>query len=559
MFTRPMVDTLSMKRQSTISLCMIVRDEEATLEACLQAASPLVDEMCIVDTGSTDRTLEIARASGAKVRTIPWPNCFSTARNFSIDMATSDWILVLDADEIARPGAEAHLAAIVDDPKIIGAFCEFTNHYDADRSTHCLILRLFRNAPGHRFTGPIHEQVMPAILETARQSGQRVGNTSLHLDHYGYTDEARISKDKDARNRQLFEKAVAECPDDAYLWYKYADFLRKFHETENVIAALLRAIELIGEMPPALAADHTYCGEACALMALEYIRQGQLDEAKAVLQPALDGYLPTAMLHWVHGHLALKLERWTEARDAFEACLEMDGKSLHVPPQPGIATYRSWFGLGRARLGLGESEEAVRMFMEGADRWPESIDLVRTAVKIETSRGEFDRALQRCTRWLQGNPDDVDFWIVGAEVLLEVGLRDKAIVWLERAMANVQKADPALLEGETKRALHALRGECFFADGSFEAALEAWNQGFPHPACQAGAGMILLMVDAPLPDPIERGSALVHAAGRAILRRLERLPEARDARDMAIGALERHRDVEPLAAGVLPRHPAAAV
>ena len=86
------------KRQ-TLALCMIVKDEEAHLGCCLESVKGLVDEIVVVDTGSTDRTVEIARQYGARVFSYGWHDDFAAARNVSLSHAGADWILVLDADE----------------------------------------------------------------------------------------------------------------------------------------------------------------------------------------------------------------------------------------------------------------------------------------------------------------------------------------------------------------------------------------------------------------------------------------------------------------------------
>ena len=88
----------SIPRQ-TLSLCMIVKNEEANLGRCLESVKGVADEIIIVDTGSTDRTVEIARQHGAKIVSHQWDDDFAVARNVSLRAATSDWILVLDADE----------------------------------------------------------------------------------------------------------------------------------------------------------------------------------------------------------------------------------------------------------------------------------------------------------------------------------------------------------------------------------------------------------------------------------------------------------------------------
>src|SRR5437762_2853976 len=104
------------KKGKTISLCMIAKDEEETIGQSLASARAFVDEMIVVDTGSTDRTVEIAKAAGAKVFHFPWQNDFAAARNAAIEHATGDWILSLDADETLDSDHAANLRAVIERP-----------------------------------------------------------------------------------------------------------------------------------------------------------------------------------------------------------------------------------------------------------------------------------------------------------------------------------------------------------------------------------------------------------------------------------------------------------
>ena len=99
-----------------LSLSMIVRNEEARLAACLASVSALADEMVVVDTGSTDTTIAIAEAAGARVEQINWPGDFAPARNQALEFLKGDWVLVLDADEQLRPEVIPSLKALMASP-----------------------------------------------------------------------------------------------------------------------------------------------------------------------------------------------------------------------------------------------------------------------------------------------------------------------------------------------------------------------------------------------------------------------------------------------------------
>jgi glycosyltransferase involved in cell wall biosynthesis len=99
---------------------MIVKNEEAHLQRCLDSAAPLVDEMVIVDTGSVDRTEEIAHSFGARIFHLEWPDDFSIARNFSLEQAVGNWILVLDADESVAARDYEAIRAVMDQTDIDG-------------------------------------------------------------------------------------------------------------------------------------------------------------------------------------------------------------------------------------------------------------------------------------------------------------------------------------------------------------------------------------------------------------------------------------------------------
>ena len=188
-----------------LSLCMIVKNEEDCLSRCLMSVIPVVDEIVIVDTGSTDRTKEIARTFGAKVYDFEWTDDFSEARNISLSKATGSWILVLDADETISPLDYERLSKIikrdVDHPT---AFMITTRNYV--KSTHSVgwmcndgqyaeeedgtgwypseKVRLFTNDNGICFENAVHEIVEPSL----RRRGIKIRECDISVHHYGQLD-----------------------------------------------------------------------------------------------------------------------------------------------------------------------------------------------------------------------------------------------------------------------------------------------------------------------------------------------------------------------------------
>ena len=172
-----------------LSLCMIVKDEEEMLPGCLEPLRGVVDEMIVVDTGSTDRTVEIAESFGAKVVHFPWNGSFADARNVSIDNATGDWIMYLDADEHLEDEDAPRLRDLLGRTWREGFYLVETNYTggeDTGSATTHLALRLWRNRPEYRFEGRIHEQkthTMPMYLP------ERFETTTIRVRHYGYLNQ----------------------------------------------------------------------------------------------------------------------------------------------------------------------------------------------------------------------------------------------------------------------------------------------------------------------------------------------------------------------------------
>ncbi|OPA75655.1 hypothetical protein BVG16_20175 [Paenibacillus selenitireducens] len=186
---------------SLLSLCMIVRDEEKVLRRCLESVQDLVDEMIIVDTGSIDRTKEIALEFTDKIYDFTWINDFSAAKNEAISKATSKWVLVLDADEyldIEEHSKIINYLSQKDNTKPQGFTLPIYNLTDRAGSNNIIesdAVRIISNHPDIYFERPIHEQVKYKNGELPLQ------DVNFIIFHTGYTSD--IIKNKDKRNRNL--------------------------------------------------------------------------------------------------------------------------------------------------------------------------------------------------------------------------------------------------------------------------------------------------------------------------------------------------------------------
>ncbi|MFB5269985.1 glycosyltransferase [Paenibacillus enshidis] len=208
--------------QPSISLCMIVRNEEDYLSKCLSSVRWIADEIIIVDTGSTDGTLAIAKAFGANVIEMPWEDSFSAARNRGLDEATGDWILWLDADEEmdvteANKLKELLTRDAIREQSVEGIQFYFIHHMKAGVEEHNCVQRMVRNRPEYRFEGRVHEQILPSMLKA--NPGMAIGQVDIHVHHYGNTSQNMVKKDKIRRNISLLLQSIQEYPN--YRQYHY--------------------------------------------------------------------------------------------------------------------------------------------------------------------------------------------------------------------------------------------------------------------------------------------------------------------------------------------------
>ena len=251
----------------TITLCMIAKDEEDHIGKTIRSVKDLVSEIILVDTGSTDKTVQIAKELGAKVLFQPWEDDFAKPRNFSIEQATSDWILVLDADEGIDKRDHRKIKELIkiadrcyqfpqyhysNDHRISdyypckGAYPKWEKKYNGYFKSYCC--RLFPRKSNIRFEGRIHELVEHSI---ERDPALRLALVELPIHHYGHTDEVKKKKKKGKLYTPLGEQKASEKPTDWKSFFELGVEHNCNGRKKESVEAFVKALELNPKYVPA--------------------------------------------------------------------------------------------------------------------------------------------------------------------------------------------------------------------------------------------------------------------------------------------------------------------
>jgi tetratricopeptide (TPR) repeat protein len=226
-----------------ISLSMIVRDEAERIEAALTSVAGFVDEMVVLDTGSSDDTVAIAERCGAVVTAMPWPGDFAPARNRALELVRGDWVLVLDADERLRPEARAPLRELLARPELL-VITLLRQEEGALQSPYSSVSRLFRRHPALRWSRPYHAMVDDSVTELLqREPHWRVAQCpELALLHTGYQPH-RLADGRKARLLKLaMEAELRQRPGDPYACAKLGALLVEEGERDAGLALLERGL-----------------------------------------------------------------------------------------------------------------------------------------------------------------------------------------------------------------------------------------------------------------------------------------------------------------------------
>jgi hypothetical protein len=206
-----------MTRVATLSVTVIAKNEAHNLPRALASVADVVDEIIVTDTGSTDRTMEIAREFGARVAQFDWSDDFSAAHNYCNSLATCDWLFMLDCDEELLPESRAELARCLDEESAWAFAVIRQDLVEVERPDHFSEMwqvRLYRNRPDLKFAGRFHHQPERSLIEAAARDGLYVRESQVRLLHHGFVSGLRA--DKNRRAARLLALELEDRPGQFY-------------------------------------------------------------------------------------------------------------------------------------------------------------------------------------------------------------------------------------------------------------------------------------------------------------------------------------------------------
>ena len=317
---------------------MIVRDEEEMLEDCLRSARDFVEEIIVVDTGSTDATVSISERYGAKVFAWAWDGSFSNARNYSIEKAEHEWILLLDADERLVREDGQKLLDLIQTEDFDGAHFKVYNYVGEESSGQYTIhnaLRLLRNCGIYRFKGDIHEQI---ACTDGQLMKTRFAVTDIRIRHFGYLDSVVAKKDKRGRNIPILLRELEKEPENPFMLFNLGNEYMAQRDYQ-------RALELYEKAHARYNRNESYAPHLLFRSAMCCYNLERYGKAVTTLEEGLRVLPRCTDMEFLKGLIYVDWRRDTLAIESFQKAIAMGEPPATLRFSDGCATVRPLFSM----------------------------------------------------------------------------------------------------------------------------------------------------------------------------------------------------------------------
>ena len=414
----------------TVSLCMMVKNEEEMLPRCLDSVKSWVDEIIIVDTGSTDMTVEIAKCYDAKVYHHPWENDFSKHRNQSISYAAGDWILIMDADEVLRSGDGHLIREAIERDDIDSIMVPVVNYFNNQMGQgYNNQVRIFRNNMGFHYKGIVHNRFVGSGKET---------HYPIYINHFGYDLDPEKIREKYNRTSTLLKKKIKDDPNDYIARSQLSANYAGCGMFEAAIEEGMRSIELANK-------DIEKGGDVNLwthfIVASASVNLGHLKEAEEIALEALrlcPIHLDSCFILSVVYH---KLRDWEQfnifSNDYYKllAALKTDpGKFGTMVNTTANEAWRIQAANGEFYLEQGKYESAVLSFKRALEKRPDDVDLNINLALAYKHLGRIDEAIEHNRKALSINANALEALTNLGHLYYDIDRHEDALQMYERVI-----------------------------------------------------------------------------------------------------------------------------
>jgi len=381
-------------KEVIITLCMIVRDEEEFIEQCLDSAFTLVDNAVIVDTGSKDNTMKKIKKLGHKVelRSFQWNNDFSEARNFSVQKVKSDWILVLDADEVLNCNPKA-IRNTLEDTQFDGFNLYLENIMDAEVSYSSFAYgRLYRNT-GYSYVRAIHEHI-----QISKDKLMDLNTDLCRVFHYGYSEKVMKKKGKAKRNFKILKKELENKPNDPFVYYHMGATLGAMEDYETALGYFWKCYNLSKNIGFGKYHNTMFKRMAQCMFELKEYEEGISFVSELLNQTSFKGFTE---LHYQLGMFYYETKSYEDALECFMSCIKL-GENTEFPCVRGRGSYLAKLMQAKILGEVGNVNRAVPAYVE-AVLHPENRNRIGAEAFIEyLEKNELTEVLKELKVLLEG-------------------------------------------------------------------------------------------------------------------------------------------------------------
>ena len=434
--------------KNKVSLCMIVKNEEQYLSRCLNSVKEIVDEIIIVDTGSTDRTVEIAKSFNAKVYYFPWNDNFSQARNESLKYATKDWILILDADDELYPEDRENLKELLNKQLDENAiyFFETVNYYgstiDENSVTINLNPRLFKNNRGTHYEGEIHNQLIHS------NDIYNVIYKYVKIHHYGYMNNNINYKNKRNRNITILNKQIKSNPEDAFAHFNLGTEYAILNDEKKALEHYYKSYE---KFDPC----NGYSFLLILRIAILNYRIKKYDTALKFIDIGTKHFPKFTDLYFLKSLIFRDMDMPMLQIKALEKCIELGEAPSELKCFYGVGTFKAYYELGNIYMKLKDCDTAYNYYIEAIKAKPDFIQSVYCIAHIlkikNTPISDFKKIIE-------------EFFIDSTKSDFIIATLFYNESYYKTSLEYIYKCEKA---GETTTELLRLKAKCFVMIGAF--------------------------------------------------------------------------------------------